>query len=73
MVFSLPKQIANIAYQNKAIIYGILLRAAADALLIIAADPEHLGAYIGITAVLHTWGSALNQNPHSIYPALSSP
>jgi hypothetical protein len=64
VVFSLPKQIANIAYQNKAIIYGILFRAAADALLTIAADPEHLGAHIGITAVLHTWGSALNTHPH---------
>ena len=59
VVFSLPKRIADIAYQNKAIIYGILFRAAADALLTIAADPEHLGAHIGITAVLHTWGSAL--------------
>ena len=64
VVFSLPKQIANIAYQNKAIIYGILFRAAADALLTIAADPEHLGAHVGITAVLHTWGSALNTHPH---------
>ena len=64
VVFSLPKQIANIAYQNKAIIYGILFRAAADALLTIAADPEHLGAHIGITAVLHSWGSALNHHPH---------
>jgi len=54
VLFSLPKQIANIAYQNKAVIYGILFKAAADTLLTIAADPEHLGARIGITAVLHT-------------------
>jgi hypothetical protein len=73
VLFSLPKRIADIAYQNKAVIYGILFKAAADTLLTIAADPEHLGARIGITAVLHTWGSALTQNPHSIYPALSSP
>jgi hypothetical protein len=46
---------------------------AAETLLTIAADPDHLGARIGITAVLHTWGSALTQNPHSIYAALSSP
>ena len=73
VLFSLPKQIANIAYHNKAVIYCILFKAAADTLLTIAADPEHLGARIGITAVLHTWGSALTQNPHSICPALSSP
>ena len=64
VLFSLPKQIADIAYQNKAVIYGILFKAAADTLLTIAADPEHLGARIGITAVLHTWGSALTHHPH---------
>jgi Putative transposase/Transposase zinc-binding domain len=64
VVFSLPRRIADIAYQNKAIIYGILFRAAADTLLTIAADPEHLGAHIGITAVLHSWGSALTHHPH---------
>jgi hypothetical protein len=64
VVFSLPKRIADIAYLNKAIIYGILFRAAADTLLTIAADPEHLGAHIGITAVLHSWGSALTHHPH---------
>jgi len=64
VLFSLPKQIANIAYHNKAVIYGILFKAAADTLLTIAADPEHLGARIGITAVLHTWGSALTHHPH---------
>jgi len=73
VVFSLPALIADIAYQNKAVIYGILFKASAETLLTIAADPKHLGARIGITSVLHTWGSALTQNPHSIYPALSSP
>ena len=55
VLFSLPKRIADIAYHNKAVIYGILFKAAAETLLTIAADPEHLGARIGITAVLHTW------------------
>jgi hypothetical protein len=73
VVFSLPARIADIAYQNKTVIYGILFKTAAETLLTIAADPEHLGARIGITAVLHTWGSALTQNPHSICAALSSP
>jgi hypothetical protein len=73
VVFTLPALIADIAYQNKAVIYGILFKASAETLLTIAADPKHLGARIGITSVLHTWGSALTQNPHSIYPALSSP
>jgi hypothetical protein len=73
VVFSLPAVIADIAYHNKAVIYGILFKASAEAMLTIAADPEHLGARIGFTTVLHTWGSALTQNPHSIYPALSSP
>jgi hypothetical protein len=73
VVFTLPAMIADIAYQNKAVIYGILFKASAETLLTIAADPKHLGARIGITSVLHTWGSALTQNPHSICPALSSP
>jgi hypothetical protein len=73
VVFTLPALIADIAYQNKAVIYGILFKASAETLLTIAADPKHLGARIGITSVLHTWGSALTQNPHSIYAALSSP
>jgi hypothetical protein len=64
VVFSLPKRIADIAYQNKAAIYGILFKTAAETLLTIAADPDHLGARIGITAVLHTWGSALTHHPH---------
>jgi len=73
VVFTLPALIADIAYHNKAVIYGILFKASAETLLTIAADPKHLGARIGITSVLHTWGSALTQNPHSICPALSSP
>jgi hypothetical protein len=73
VVFSLPAQIADIAYQNKAAIYGILFKASAETMLTIAADPKHLGARIGILSVLHTWGSAPTQNPHSRYQALSSP
>jgi Transposase zinc-binding domain len=73
VVFTLPAPIAAIAYQNKAAIYDILFKASAETMLTIAADPKHLGARIGILSVLHTWGSALNQNPHSRYRALSSP
>jgi hypothetical protein len=58
-VFSLPAQIADIAYQNRAAIYGILFKASAETMLTIAADPKHLGARIGILSVLHTWGSAM--------------
>ena len=65
LVFTLPGPIADIAYQNKAAIYGLLFTAAAEATLTIAADPKRLGARIGITAVLHSWGSAMTQNPHS--------
>jgi hypothetical protein len=64
VVFTLPAPIADIAYQNKAAIYTILFKAAAETLLTIAADPKHLGARIGLTAVLHTWGSALTHHPH---------
>ncbi len=64
VVFTLPKQIAAIAYQNKAEIYGLLFKTAAETLITIAADPKHLGARIGLTAVLHTWGSALTHHPH---------
>ena len=64
VVFTLPAPIADIAYQNKAEIYAILFRATAETLLTIAADPKHLGARIGLTAVLHTWGSALTHHPH---------
>src|SRR5271167_2260638 len=73
VVFTLPAAIANIAYQNKAVIYDILFTASAETITTIAADPKHLGARIGITSVLHTWGSTLTQNPHSRYRALSSP
>jgi hypothetical protein len=64
LVFTLPAAIADIAYHNKAIIYDLLFRASSEALLTIAADPQHLGARIGITAVLHTWGSAMTHHPH---------
>jgi hypothetical protein len=64
LVFTLPATIADIAWQNKAVVYDLLFRAAAETLLTIAADPRHLGARIGLTAVLHTWGSALTHHPH---------
>ena len=63
-MFTLPGPIADIAYQNKAVIYDLLFKAAAETTLTIAADPKHLGARIGITAVLHTWGSAMTHHPH---------
>jgi hypothetical protein len=64
VVFTLPAPIAELAYQNKALIYGLLFDLAAETLLTIAADPKHLGAQIGATLVLHTWGSALTHHPH---------
>ncbi len=64
VVFTLPAAIGDIAYHNKAILYGLLFKAAAETLITIAADPKHLGARIGLTAVLHTWGSALTHHPH---------
>jgi hypothetical protein len=64
LVFTLPAEIAPIAYQNKAVVYDLLFRAAAETLLTIAADPRHLGARIGFTAVLHSWGSAMTNHPH---------
>jgi hypothetical protein len=64
VVFTLPAPIAGIAYQNKATLYGLLFDVAAETLLRIAADPKHLGASIGATLVLHTWGSALTHHPH---------
>jgi putative transposase/transposase-like zinc-binding protein len=64
VVFTLPSAIGNIAYQNKAEIYDLLFKASAETMHTIAADPEHLGARIGITAVLHTWGSAMMHHPH---------
>jgi hypothetical protein len=64
IVFTLPAAISAIAFQNKAAVYDLLFRAAAETLTAIAADPKHLGARIGFTAVLHTWGSALTHHPH---------
>ena len=64
VVFSLPAEVADIAAQNKAVVYDLLFRAASQTMLTIAADPRHLGARIGITAVLHSWGSALTHHPH---------
>jgi hypothetical protein len=64
VVFTLPAQISNIAYQNKAVIYDLLFKASAETLITIAADPKHLGARIGVLSVLHSWGSALTHHPH---------
>ena len=64
IVFTLPSRIAAIAYQNKAVIYDLLFKASAETMLTIAADPKHLGARIGFTSVLHTWGSAMTHHPH---------
>ena len=64
VVFTLPAPIADIAFQNKRVIYDLLFKASSEAMLTIAANPKHLGAKIGITAVLHTWGSAMTHHPH---------
>ena len=64
LVFTLPAEIGAIAYQNKAVIYDLLFKASSDAMLTIAGDPKHLGAKIGITSVLHSWGSAMTHHPH---------
>jgi hypothetical protein len=64
VVFTLPAQVSDIAWQNKALVYDLLFRAASETMMTIAADPRHLGARIGITAVLHTWGSAMTHHPH---------
>ena len=64
VVFTLPAPISDIAYTNKTVIYPMLFQAAAETLLTIAADPKHLGARIGATMVLHTWGSAMPHHPH---------
>ena len=64
VVFTLPAAIGAIAFHNKAAVYDLLFRTAAETLTTIAADPKHLGARIGLTAVLHTWGSALTHHPH---------
>jgi hypothetical protein len=65
VVFTLPGPVADIAYQNQAVVYDLLLKVSAETLIAIAADPKHLGARIGLTAVLHTWGSALTHHPHA--------
>ncbi|MEO6718022.1 MAG: IS91 family transposase [Novosphingobium sp.] len=64
VVFTLPAEVADIAFHNKALVYDLLFRAASQTMLTIAADPKHLGARIGITAVLHSWGSAMTHHPH---------
>jgi hypothetical protein len=64
IVFTLPSAIGDIAYQNKAVIYDLVFKASSEAMLTIAADPKHLGARIGITSVLHTWGSAMTHHPY---------
>jgi hypothetical protein len=64
LVFTLHAAVAAIAFQNKAVVYDILFKAASQTLATIAADPKHLGAKLGLTAVLHTWGSAMTHHPH---------
>ena len=64
VVYTLPSALRDIAYQNKRMVYDLLMKAAAETTLSIATDPRRLGAHIGITAVLHTWGSALTHHPH---------
>ena len=64
VVFTMPPQVAEIAFHNKRVVYAILFRAAAETLREIAADPRHLGAEVGAVAVLHTWGQTLQHHPH---------
>ncbi|MGR3249379.1 MAG: IS91 family transposase [Paracoccus sp. (in: a-proteobacteria)] len=64
VVFTLPAEIAQIAYWNKKAVYGLLFKASAETVMTIAADPKRLGARVGMTSVLHTWGSALTHHPH---------
>ena len=64
VVYTLPSELRDVAYQNKRVIYKLLMKAAAETTLAIASDPKHLGARIGIIAVLHTWGSAMTLHPH---------
>jgi len=64
LVFTLPAPISDMAYYNKSVVYGLLFKAAAETLCTIAGDPRHLGARIGVTLVLHTWGSAMTHHPH---------
>ena len=73
LVFTMPAPLAAIALQNKAVVYDILFKAAAETVRTIGADPKHLGVEIGMIAILHSWGQTLTQNPHSRYRALSSP
>jgi len=64
VVFTMPAEIARIAYWNKKAVYGLLFKASADTVMTLAADPKRLGARVGMTSVLHTWGSALTHHPH---------
>ena len=64
VVFTMPAEIAQIAYWNKRAVYGLLFRASAEAIMTIAADPKRMGARVGMTSVLHTWGSSLTHHPH---------
>lgn len=64
VVFTVPAEIADIAFHNKAAVYDLLFKVASETMITIAADPRHLGARIGITAVLHSWGSAMTHHPH---------
>ena len=64
VVFTVPAEVAAMAFQNKAVVYAILFQAAAETLRTIAADPRHLGAEIGFIAILHTWGQTLTHHPH---------
>jgi len=64
VVYTLPSELRDVAFHNKAVVYAILMRAAAETTLQIAANPKRLGAKIGITSVLHTWGSAMTHHPH---------
>ena len=74
IVFTIPAEIADVAFQNPAVVYNILFRAASQTLLTIAADPKHLGVQTALTAVLHTWGSAMTHHPHPVsYTHLTLP
>jgi hypothetical protein len=64
VVYTLPAQLRDVAFQNKRVVYALLMKAAAETTAQIAADPKRLGARIGITSVLHTWGSAMTHHPH---------
>ena len=64
VVFTMPAEIARITYWNQKAVYGLLFRASAETVMTIGADPKRLGAKVGITSVLHTWGSALTHHPH---------